>query len=100
MMKEGLLCRPPEEPEPGWRHLVPHFRTLTSSELKRLSTAHATFTSGYCFETVICEMRRFMPFLLDRALKAGVSLQRRKITQLAVSAFDVREGSSAPLLQS
>ncbi|KAK9832388.1 hypothetical protein WJX74_008635 [Apatococcus lobatus] len=77
-----LYTKPPEGPEPAWKHLVPHFRTLSQVELKRLSTRHALFVSGYCFETAICEMKCFMPFLLDRVLTSGVAIRRQKVTRL------------------
>lgn len=67
---------------------------MSQIELKRLSTPHALFVSGYCFETVICEMKRFMPFLLDRVLAAGVAIRRQKVTRLEVNVLYARTNHS------
>ena len=43
------------------------------------------YAEGWCFTTLICEQGLYIPWLMDRALRAGVSLQRRNIPCLEVT---------------
>lgn len=43
------------------------------------------YAQGWCFTTIICEQSLYIPWLMDRALRAGVSLQCRTIQNLQVA---------------
>ena len=43
------------------------------------------YAQGWCFTTIICEQSLYIPWLMDRALRAGVSLQCRTIQDLQVA---------------
>lgn len=40
------------------------------------------YAGGYSFTTLLCEQRRYLPWLTERALRAGVTLAHRTITSL------------------
>ena len=42
------------------------------------------YAGGYSFTTLLCEQRRYLPWLTERALRAGVTLAHRTITSLRV----------------
>jgi hypothetical protein len=43
------------------------------------------YEEGWCFTTLICEQGLYIPWLMERALRAGVSLQCRTIQSLQVA---------------
>lgn len=98
---------------PAVQEVVPHFRHLPAKELNpfeaagaqkgpKLSTDGATesqqcrlmvafaaggchYALGWCFTTIICEQRLYLPWLLDRVLRSGVTLQHRSVESIQVS---------------
>jgi len=44
------------------------------------------YAGGYSFTTLICEQRRYLPWLTERVLRAGAMLSHRTVTDLRARA--------------
>ena len=76
--------------EPG--NLVPSYHphaylSMSSQALRRRwgCAGACSYARGWGFTTIICEQALYIPWLMDRALRAGVSLQCRTIHNLQVA---------------
>ena len=56
------------------------FGTVASSRV--CAAGRCEYAGGYSFTTLLCEQRRYLPWLTERALRAGVTLAHRTITSL------------------
>ncbi|KAK9834994.1 hypothetical protein WJX81_002770 [Elliptochloris bilobata] len=69
--------------DPVWRDVVPHFHHMSARELARFNAAgRCEYSGGYSFTTLLCEQRRYLPWLTERVLRAGVTLAHQTITSL------------------
>lgn len=57
------------------------------------------YAGGYSFTTLLCEQRRYLPWLTERALRAGVTLAHRTITSLRVRHARAPAASQCSLLR-
>ena len=75
----------PHLPSSAW-HAVFHVYLIVESEWRRWACAGTcSYARGWGFTTIICEQGLYIPWLMDQALRAGVSLQCRTIHDLQVS---------------
>ncbi|CAL8467744.1 g7282 [Coccomyxa elongata] len=70
--------------DPPWKDVVPHFRYLAAKELQPFAAAGGCqYALGWCFTTIICEQRIYLPWLLYKVLRSGVTLQHSSIKALS-----------------
>lgn len=88
MLSSGYQIFPkvPSVRRPFWADLVIGFREMSELELQRFP-GHVF---GMAFTTLKCECSRYLPWLHDRFIKAGGSVQQRRVSSLEeLSGFDL-----------
>ncbi|KFA93451.1 FAD-dependent oxidoreductase [Archangium violaceum] len=63
-------------PDPWWASSVPGFRRATASELL------PGFVDGFVFEAPVIDMRRYLPYLMERFRRLGGSILQREVRSL------------------
>lgn len=88
MLSSGcqIFKQVPSVRRPYWADLVIGFREMSELELRRFPQ----HVFGNAFTTLKCECSRYLPWLRDRFIKAGGSLQQRRVLSLdELSGFDL-----------
>jgi len=73
---------PPEAPKPTYHDIVHHFHELSESELASFPVGGKTWRSGFFFNTLVLECRRYLPWLRKSILSLGGTLKREKVESL------------------
>ncbi|KAK9806988.1 hypothetical protein WJX72_009635 [[Myrmecia] bisecta] len=90
MISAYQLWSEPHE-EPVWRDIVPHFHPLSFAEMAPFEAAgRCRYAHGWCFTTLICQTRFYLPWLGAKLEAAGARLVERKLTSLQeLAGYDV-----------
>lgn len=71
-----------EHPDPEWASVVPHFRRMTTKEL-RLYDASGVYTNGWFYTTMITDAKLYLNWLISELKQSGCQFVQKKVSSLA-----------------
>jgi len=72
----------PEAPPPVYKDIVYHFHELSASELASFPVGGKTWLSGYYFNSLVVECRRYLPWLRKSIQSLGGTIKEEKVEKL------------------